>query len=110
MIIEMEFDSLAQAQSQGPAALVERCVREGLRLLSSPSYCERDGRGVLSVEAAGPLAPVLIVSGFEQTEESKAAADASLARALGEAQQRGYFAPSSNPPAAVVAAQPEIDQ
>lgn len=54
MNIEIEFDSLEQARERGPELLVERCEREGLRLLSQPTYCERDGRGVMSAEVAGP--------------------------------------------------------
>lgn len=82
MIIEIEFDSLAEAQSRGPVVLVERCVRDGLRLLESPTYCERDGRGVLSVEAAELPSIVVSVSTLEHNDQ----------------------------PAASVAVQPEIDQ
>lgn len=52
MNIEIEFDSLDEARALGPELLVERCVRDGLRILSQPTYCERDERGVLSAEVA----------------------------------------------------------
>lgn len=54
MNIEIEFDSLAEARAKGPQAILDRCIRDGLRLLESPTYCEREGRGVLSAEVAAP--------------------------------------------------------
>lgn len=95
MIIEIEFDSLAEARAMGPQAILDRCVRDGLRLLESPTYCERDGRGVLSVEAAELPSIVVNVSTLV-SDDSIAAA---VVRAL-----------EHNQPAASVAAQPEIDQ
>lgn len=53
-VIEIEFASLEEARAMGPALLVERCAFEGLRLLEAPSYCEREGLGVLSVAIARP--------------------------------------------------------
>lgn len=95
MNIEIEFASLAEAYANGPQAIIDRCVSDKLRLLSSPTYCEREGRGVLSAEVA-PSVVALVMSSLVP--------DDSIADAI----KRGLEHHDS--PAASVADQPEIDQ
>ena len=72
--IELEYASLAEAQAQGPSDLFDLARAEGLRLLDSPVYCEREGCGVLGVTVAAPApesvpAPVGSTHDNEPTEQ-----------------------------------------
>lgn len=50
--IEIEYPSLAEAYERGPADIFERVSKSScITLIEAPTYCERDGKGVLS--AAG---------------------------------------------------------
>ncbi len=71
MIIEMEFASLEEARTQGPAQLVERCAFEGLRLLEAPTFCERDGLGILSVAVAEPTNSTAPSEAADQPEKDQ---------------------------------------
>lgn len=116
MIIEIEFDSLAEARAMGPQAVLDRCVRDGLRLLESPTYCERNGRGVLSVEVAEggvfDIASHAIASRDTASDLVAEPGLVSAAKVLAQLAAAAGVAASatSDQPAASVAVQPEIDQ
>lgn len=88
--MEIVYGSLAEAREHGPGDVLVLAREQGLRLLSSPSYCERDGRGVCAFDVAG-----------EPLSEPR---EGAYVDAIRSAQ------PDNDSPAAAVAAQPEIDQ
>lgn len=112
MNIEIEFASLAEAYASGPQAIIDRCVSDKLRLLSSPTYCEREGRGVLSAEVAEggvfDVAAHAIASRDADVELGLVSAAKTLARLADAAGATARATTDS--PAASVADQPEIDQ
>jgi len=50
---EIVYGSLAEAREHGPGDVLIRAVEEGWRLVTSPTYCERDGQGVCAFDIAG---------------------------------------------------------
>lgn len=88
IVIEIEYPSLAEARERGPGDIYERARAESLRLIESPTYCERDGKGVLSVAVEEPRALVVTVSSLVSP-----VSDEALKKALRDAAKRGGPAP-----------------